>query len=300
MNVSGIANPMAMLSTIGSVGGSQGTQGASGMNLQSASGAIAGHMRETGKDAVDMNDLYKMASDSSLPETVRDAAKFMLQNPDQYSQLETHDVAGVDGKSGVGNFDAAAQGLIGGSGGNGIGQQSGMGMGQPQGVGGFGSPSGFGSGIDQGQGMTPQSAAGALAGYMNQHDISSMDPNELYKLAMNKDGNVPPMVQEAARTMLANPEALQNMAGADGKLGAEEAGNAAQGLAGNSVTGADNKLNHEEFAEGSGVGEQLAGKGWFGDALAGMMIRDLNNNPDKMQNFVDRNATTNSVTTQNS
>ena len=43
---------------------------------------------------------------------VADAARFMLQHPDIYRAIETHDVAGADGISGLGNLLAAARGEV--------------------------------------------------------------------------------------------------------------------------------------------------------------------------------------------
>jgi hypothetical protein len=84
----------------------------SGMTAQSASGALAGYMHEKGMGAMNMNDIYKLANDKSAPPQVREAAKFMMAHPEQFAKIETNDVKGRDGISGVQNFDAAAQGKV--------------------------------------------------------------------------------------------------------------------------------------------------------------------------------------------
>lgn len=107
--------------TIGDTGASLGAQSASGASLdasdasldaQSASGALGAYLHEQGIPKLDPNKLYQMAYNpaSGTPSEVSAAAKFMLSNPDTYNRIETHDVAGGDGISGVSNFDWAAQG----------------------------------------------------------------------------------------------------------------------------------------------------------------------------------------------
>jgi 2-keto-3-deoxy-6-phosphogluconate aldolase len=100
--------------TIGDTGASLGAQSASGASLdaQSASGALGAYQHEQGIRKLDPNQLYQIAYNpaSGTPSEVSAAAKFMLSNPDTYNRIETHDVAGSDGISGVSNFDWAAQG----------------------------------------------------------------------------------------------------------------------------------------------------------------------------------------------
>jgi hypothetical protein len=95
------------------------------MNEQSASGALAGYMGTNGNSSLDVNDLYKLSQGQALgsqvpfasggqkpsPE-VQQAAQYMLANPSVYNKIETNDVAGADGVSGIGNFQKAAQGLV--------------------------------------------------------------------------------------------------------------------------------------------------------------------------------------------
>jgi hypothetical protein len=88
-----------------------GDAGAS-LDAQSASGALGAYLHEQGIRKLDPNQLYQIAYNpaSGTPSEVSAAAKFMLSNPDTYNRIETHDVAGSDGISGVSNFDWAAQG----------------------------------------------------------------------------------------------------------------------------------------------------------------------------------------------
>jgi hypothetical protein len=100
------------------LGGLTGQEGPSNEDVQSASGALAAFMHENGIKKLDPGKLYELAEDppAGTPQTVSQAAKFMLQNPDIYKKIETHDVQGADGKSGVENFDWAAEGGPSGSG----------------------------------------------------------------------------------------------------------------------------------------------------------------------------------------
>jgi hypothetical protein len=159
-------------------------------------------MKQNGIQNLDLNDLQNLSENKSgnVPTDVQNAAKFMLQNPDQYEQIETHDQAGIDGKSGVSNFEWAAQG---------------------------------GLGWDGGQ-MNAESASGTLASYMDQNGIQKLDTNDLQKLSENKSGDVPPQVQRAAKYMLANPDQYKqiethDVAGADGISGIGNFQWAAQG-----------------------------------------------------------------------
>jgi hypothetical protein len=100
-------------------GGGIGMGGASGMTLQSASGALAGYMGANGDQKLNVNDLYQLSignpasGNTQTPSPdVQQAAQYMLANPKQYEQLETHDVAGADGIAGINDFQAGAQGLI--------------------------------------------------------------------------------------------------------------------------------------------------------------------------------------------
>jgi hypothetical protein len=147
----------------------------------------------------------------------------MLQNPDVYKQIETHDVAGADGISGVGNFEWAAQGGL---------------DSEPA----PGATDTMNSISTQGAMMGAQSAAGALASYMSQNGISSLDPNQLYKLANNPPAGTPSDVSAAASYMLQNPDVYKqiethDVSGADGVSGVGNFQWAAQGGLDQTVSG---------------------------------------------------------------
>ncbi|MGU7844091.1 hypothetical protein ACV22V_32115 [Burkholderia sp. AW33-5] len=82
------------------------------MTAQSAAGALASYMSQNGVSTVDPDKLYQLAMNppSGTPKDVSMAAKFMLDNPDTFKQIETHDAPAADGISGVANFQWAAQG----------------------------------------------------------------------------------------------------------------------------------------------------------------------------------------------
>jgi hypothetical protein len=171
-----------------------------GPEASSAAGTLASYMKQNGIENVDLKDLSNLAENKSgdVPEGVQKAAKYMLENPDQYEQIETHDQSGLDGKSGVSNFEWAAQG-----------------------------------GSNGGQ-MDAQSASGTLASYMDQNGIQKLDMNDLYKLSENKSGDEPEGVQNAAEYMLENPDQYKqiethDVAGADGISGIGNFQWAAQG-----------------------------------------------------------------------
>ncbi|GKS91808.1 hypothetical protein [Acidovorax sp. SUPP2539] len=81
-----------------------------------ASSTLANHMRSSGQDTVNMNDLLKLArnEDGKTPTNVSDAASFMVSNPKLFSALESRDdAAGTrDGIASVDSFDHAANGAF--------------------------------------------------------------------------------------------------------------------------------------------------------------------------------------------
>ncbi|WP_423760228.1 hypothetical protein [Burkholderia sp. NLJ2] len=195
------------------------------MTAQSAAGALGSYMSQNGISTVDPNRLYQLAMNpsSGTPGDVSKAAKFMLANPDTYRQLETHDVAGADGISGVANFQWAAQG--------GLDSSSAARTADT----GSAEEVKLGSKAELNDAsMTAQSAAGALGSYMSQNGISTVDPSRLYQLAMNPSSGTPGDVSKAAKFMLANPDAYRQLethdvAGADGISGIANFQWAAQG-----------------------------------------------------------------------
>jgi hypothetical protein len=144
----------------GSAGGAGGAGGAAPMTVQNAAGVLASYMGQNGIDAEDPNAMYQLATNAngSTPPTVQQAAQTMLANPSAYQQIETHDVAGTDGKSGVGNFQWAAQGGL-GTAGNTAGGAAGAG-----GAGGMSAAGGAG-GMGGAGGAGGAGAAGGVSGF---------------------------------------------------------------------------------------------------------------------------------------
>lgn len=108
----------------GAVGGTQpGVIGGGGQqfNAQSASGALSSYMSANGVQSLNPSQLYQLAYNPQGNATPTDsaAAKWMLQNPSVFNQIETHDVPGSDGIAGVNDFQWAAQGGMGNAGGTG-------------------------------------------------------------------------------------------------------------------------------------------------------------------------------------
>ncbi|UIF88551.1 hypothetical protein KAF44_24770 (plasmid) [Cupriavidus necator] len=210
---------------------------------QNASGTLAAYMNSRCpsllglKATLTVKDLYLLAqnADGKTPAAVSQAANYMLQNPDVYRQIETHDVAGADGKTNVGNFQWAAQGGL-----NMAGAPNRTGVYMP-------SPysSSAGSALEG-----AQNASGTLAAYMNSRCPSllglkaTLTVKDLYLLAQNADGKTPAAVSQAANYMLQNPDVYRqiethDVAGADGKTNVGNFQWAAQG--GLNMAGAPNR-----------------------------------------------------------
>jgi len=190
-------------------------QAAPGMTTQSAAGALAAYMHEHKVNTLNPDQLYQLANRpaAGTPPEVSQAAKFMLQNPDSFNKIETHDVAGSDGIAGVNDFDWAAQGGLSASAGAHAGASANA---QPA----------FDGGAT--------AAAGALAAFMNQHAIGTVTPSKLYQLAYNPPAGTPSTVSKAAKFMLANPDAYNrvethDVRGSDGIAGVNDLDWAAEG-----------------------------------------------------------------------
>jgi hypothetical protein len=226
-------------------------QQAKPMDGRSAAGVLAEHMAKQPQGQLMTPDkLYELSTSKDVPPKVAEAAKFMLDNPQVFKAIETHDVAGADGKSGIGNFQAAARGEVRGVNGAGASEakngvtdllrqvlqaltmqhllQALMSSARKQnGIADFmqlllqglmaSAPK------QEAKPMDGRSAAGALAEHMaKQPQGQLMTPDKLYELSTSKD--VPPKVAEAATFMLNNPQVFKaiethDVAGADGKSG---------------------------------------------------------------------------------
>lgn len=82
------------------------------LDIAQSSRTVADYLRQTGKSAINLNELKALANNTSgnVPPQVQAAAQYMVRHPDVFTAVETHDVAGADNLSGVWNFDWAASG----------------------------------------------------------------------------------------------------------------------------------------------------------------------------------------------
>lgn len=213
--------------SLGTEGIDNGNQVDSGMTAQGASGALAAYMHQNGIGSLNPNQLYQMAYSpaAGTPSEVSDAAKFMLENPDAFNQIETHDVAGADGIAGVNDFDWAAQG--------GLSAGSNTDDAASTNDASFIDANAMLFG-DTGTSMDEQSASGALGAYLHEQGMHKLDPNQLYQMAYNPANGTPSDVSAAAKFMLSNPDSYNriethDVAGGDGISGVSNFDWAAQG-----------------------------------------------------------------------
>ena len=199
------------------------------MTAQAAAGALAAYMHENGIATVNPNKLYQLAYSpaAGTPSTVSKAAKFMLANSDTYNRIETHDVKGSDGISGVANFDWAAEGGLGAASNKG-------GAGQSDAAAKAASEAAAKMAIAELALMAAQSAAGAIASFMHEKGMKTVDPDELYQIAYHPKKGTPPGVSAAAKFMLANPDVYNriethDVKGSDGISGVKNFDWAAEG-----------------------------------------------------------------------
>ena len=143
-----------------------GQNGGQQLNAQSASGALASYMGANNVQSLNPNQLYALAYNPPANATPTDsaAAKFMLQNPGVFNQIETHDVAGSDGIAGANDFQWAAQGGMGGAGGTGGTGGTGGAPGGSSNTGSAPPLSSFGGGSNTGSAPPTQGFAGGFNG----------------------------------------------------------------------------------------------------------------------------------------
>jgi hypothetical protein len=199
---------------------------------KNASGTLAAYMRTDDLGSVDMNKLYAIAnnSDCETSKDVSNAAAFMLKNPDMYRKIETNDVGGVDGISGLSNFENMAMGKIK--------------MDAPTGS------AAKGERLSKKEKNAPdapvvapkltlqqeaKTSAGALAAYARTNNVELVDPNMLYSLSVNADKKATKEVQKAASFMLTHPDSFKRIetsqwAVVDGRASQEDLNRAAQGM----------------------------------------------------------------------
>jgi hypothetical protein len=233
----------------GSVGGATTPSSTSGgMTAQDSAATLSSYMSQNGINTMTPNELYSLSQNSNgnTPSTVSQAATYMLQNPNVYNQIETHDVPGADGKAGLNDLQWAAQGGLGAEGnttGVAGGRSTMPGSAMPgSAMPGSTTPGSAMPGSTGGKGgMTAQDASATLSSYMSAQSSNNpfqpdsvMDPNQLYSLSQNSNGNTPPEVSQAATYMLQNPSIYNqiethDVPGADGKAGLNDLQWAAQG-----------------------------------------------------------------------
>jgi hypothetical protein len=86
------------------------------LDVAKASQILVDYLKEKGQSAINKEGLGQLASNASgTPANVSAAADYMLKNNDLYTAIETHDVPGADGLSGVWNFEWAAKGGLAGN-----------------------------------------------------------------------------------------------------------------------------------------------------------------------------------------
>lgn len=81
------------------------------LNAAKSSQILVDYMKQSGKSAINAGELTRLANASgNVPSDVSAAASYMTRHSDVFTAIETHDVAGKDGLSGVWNFEWAAGG----------------------------------------------------------------------------------------------------------------------------------------------------------------------------------------------
>lgn len=87
------------------------------LNIAKSSQVLVDYLKQEGKSAINADELAQLANNStgSVPAEVSAAASYMMRHTSVYTAIETHDVQGKDGLSGVWNFEWAAEGGLDGT-----------------------------------------------------------------------------------------------------------------------------------------------------------------------------------------
>ena len=87
------------------------------LNAAKSSEVLVEYLKENGKSAINEQELAALANNSNgnVSSEVSAAASYMVRHEDVFTAIETHDVAGEDGLSGVWNLEWAAAGGLEGS-----------------------------------------------------------------------------------------------------------------------------------------------------------------------------------------
>lgn len=185
---------------------------------QSASSALADYMDANGNAGFNVNDLYRLANGQAVggkgqkpSAEQQQAARFMLENPDIYKEIETSDNREVDGLVGKDDFKKAARGADSASDDDSYGYDA----------------------------PTPKSVSKALFDYMSANGNAGFNPTDLYMLAggqpVGGKGQKPSAdAQQAAQYLLANPDVYKaietsDASGVDGLAGINNFKNASEG-----------------------------------------------------------------------
>ncbi|MCX5545879.1 hypothetical protein M3A49_42090 [Paraburkholderia sp. CNPSo 3076] len=82
------------------------------MTPEQAAGILSSYMGNNGWRRMEAGALYWLAEnpDGNVPPNVSEAAKYMMQNPDVFRQIETHVTGTVDGVATSGELNWAAMG----------------------------------------------------------------------------------------------------------------------------------------------------------------------------------------------
>ena len=87
------------------------------LNAAKSSQVLVEYLKESGKSAINEQELAALANNTNgnVSSEVSAAASYMVRHEDVFTAIETHDVAGEDGLSGVWNLEWAAAGGLEGS-----------------------------------------------------------------------------------------------------------------------------------------------------------------------------------------
>ncbi|WCM94311.1 hypothetical protein M5C99_06175 [Acidovorax sp. NCPPB 2350] len=170
--------------------------------VRQASTSLANHLRSSGQQTLNVNDLMKLAlnKDGQTPGNVSDAASYMLANPKLFSQLESgDDSAGkADGIASAESFDRAANGAFDGK--------------VPQG------PTILvGNGGLFKHAMPDHEVKDVLNTFRAGTPDKQLDAQDLYELSQNPAHDAPPALTQAAKRALGDPRLLKELGLSEGQ-----------------------------------------------------------------------------------
>ncbi|KVQ16409.1 hypothetical protein WJ98_23270 [Burkholderia ubonensis] len=197
-------------------------------NAASEAGVLAAHMREKGISSLNIDQLVKLSTDKEASPRARQAAKYMLDHPDEFRRIQTHGGTKSDrsASANVDDFEWAALGEPGPTGAQptadnahtpldtasqrdkGVHVQeetpnAGNGSLQPA------------DGPRHAGDMNGPRAAGIMATYLRNNKMDTLNWTQTVNLMNNTSGNVPPEVQQAAKYMWEHREETSRTAALD-------------------------------------------------------------------------------------